>query len=143
MRKIIEAYRAVYRAWMRAPQKLRYLLVGGWNYVFANILLYSLLLYLLGGARAQTALFLAFLLSTLHSFMTHKTFVFGTRGRHAREYVRCVAAWSAGYLLNIPLLWALMHVANPYLAQYIASAAVIAVTYFLLKHFAFGRGHVQ
>lgn len=142
MRKIIEAYRAVYRAWMRTPQKLRYLLVGGWNYVFANILLYSLLLYLLGGARAQTALFFAFILSTPHSFITHKLYVFGTRGRPAREYVRCVATWSVGYLLNIPLLWAMMHIFNPYLAQYAASAAVIVATYFLLKHFAFGTRHV-
>lgn len=142
MRKIIDLYRIVYRAWMRLPVGARYLLVGGWNYVFANILIYSLLLYLLGGARAQTALFLSFVISTPHSFLTHKFYVFGTRGNHTREYIRCVMTWSVGYLLNIPLLWALTRAVNPYLAQYIASASVVAVTYFILKHFAFGSRRV-
>ncbi len=138
MNKIQEAYQFLFSFWIRFPEKLRFLLVGGYNTVI-SYLLYALFLWIGDERYPQLSLFLSFILSSLNSYWTQKIFVFVTSGNYIREYIRCLLSWGISYLLNVFLLYILVHIVllNPYLAQFIAQILVVVNSYLMLKHFAF------
>ena len=120
---------------MRFPEKLRYLLVGGYNTV-VSYALYALYLWL--GADPQVALFLSFLVSSLSSYWTQRIYVFNTRGNVGEEYIKCLIAWGISYGLNAALLSVFLWMGlNPYVAQVVALILVTINSYLMLKHIAF------
>lgn len=136
MRQFCSACLKVYDFWMRFPEKGRFLLVGGYN----TALSYGIFAALAGlGAAAQAALFAAFVLSSLNSFLTQKTFVFGTKGDYCGEYGRCLVVWAISYLLNAALLFVFMDAAgmNPYAGQLCALCIVTVFSFPMLKYGAF------
>lgn len=135
---LIELYMRLYRGWMSFPEKMRYLFVGGYNTV-VSYALYAGILWLFGGKRAQLALFLSFLISSLNSFLTQKWFVFGSRGRYLMEYVKCLLAWGISYLFNALILALLIQIfkVDPYVAQIVALVLVTVNSYLMLKYVAF------
>lgn len=137
MEKIKKGYNTLFRFWMTFPEKVRFLLVGGYNTV-VSYALYSLFLYLLGGSAAQTALFLSFLVSSVNSYWTQRIYVFQSKNKALlKEYMRCLTAWGINYVFNAGLLFALTHFVNPYLAQLIALILVTVNSYLMLKYMAF------
>ncbi len=149
MHKIIELYLIVFRFWMRFPEKIRFLLVGGYNTVFSYLLYVSFLYlfttclsaYITEAVAPQVALFLSFALSSINSYLTQKFYVFNTRGHYMTEYVRCLGSWGINYLLNMFLLWLFTTIlaVNPYLAQLIIAIILTVTSYVLLKYFAFRK----
>lgn len=135
-KQIIQLYHKLFEFWMRFPQKLRFLLVGGYNTVFSYAL-YALFIYI--GITAQLALFLSFLLSSINSYITQKFYVFNTKGNYLSEYVKCLFTWFGSYLINAILLETLMRLMhlNPYLAEFIALVLITVYSYIALKYFAF------
>ena len=114
MNKIIELYLRLFHFWMRFPEKLRYLLVGGYNTV-VSYALYALFVWL--GIHPQWALFWSFLISSINSYWTQKIYVFNTRGNVGKEYIRCLFSWGVSYLLNTGLLALFLWLKwNPYFA---------------------------
>lgn len=140
MHKLIHIYFILFRFWMTFPEKLRFLLVGGYNTVF-SYLLYILFLYLLNNDSPQIALILSFLISSLNSYLTQKFFVFNTRGHYLKEYLRCVETWGIAYLFNVGLLWICIHYLklNAYIAQIPVLILISIINYILLKYFAFRK----
>lgn len=138
MKKLIELYLIVFHFWMRFPEKLRFLLVGGYNTVVSYIL-YALFLWMSDEDYPQLSLLLSFLLSSINSYITQKFYVFNTRGNYIREYIKCLATWTIGYFLNAGLLFALTKWLgwNPYYAQLSALIFITINNYLLLKYFAF------
>lgn len=140
MHKLIDLYLTIYHFWMKQPEKLRYLLVGGYNTVVAYGL-YALFLWLWG--KPQLALFLSYIVSSINSYWTQKIYVFGTRGHYLTEYFKCLFSWGVSYLLNVFLLklflWAEY---NPYVAQVVAIILVTINSYLMLKYVAF-QNHKQ
>lgn len=135
MKKLIELYFILFRFWMRFPEKVRYVLVGGYNTVISYAL-YALFQYLWG--HPQLALFLSFLVSSVNSYWTQKIYVFATHGNYFNEYIRCLFSWGISYLLNTGLLAFFLWLGlNPYLAQFIALALVTVNSYLMLKYIAF------
>lgn len=140
MNKIKELYLKLFHFWMRFPEKIRYLLVGGYNTVISYAL-YALFLW--GWGRPQLALFLSFFISSVNSYWTQKIYVFNTRGNVLREYIRCLCSWGVSYLLNVALLEGLLWLKwNEYFAQFIALAFVTINSYLMLKYIAF-QNHKQ
>ena len=119
MKKLIELYLSVYHFWMRFPEKLRYLLVGGYNTVISYGL-YALFLW--GWDNPQKALFLSFIVSSVNSYWTQKIYVFGTKGNCKKVVLLA--------------LFLKMHF-NPYGAQVLALALVTINSYLMLKYIAF------
>lgn len=138
MKKLIDLYLKLFAFWMRFPQKIRYLLVGGYNTV-VSYALYALLLWMMDGAREQLALFGSFLLSSINSFWTQKIFVFQGRGKVHQEYAKCLASWGVSYVMNVALLALFVNAfgMNAYVAQLIALIIVTVNSYLMLKFFAF------
>lgn len=138
MKKLIELYLKMFVFWMRFPQKIRYLLVGGYNTV-VSYALYALLLWMMDGAREQLALLGSFLISSINSFWTQKIFVFQGHGKVRQEYAKCLASWGVSYVMNVILLALFvdaLHM-NAYLGQFIALVIVTVNSYLMLKFFAF------
>ena len=135
-KQFIHLYNKIFQFWMQFPQKIRFLLVGGYNTVFSYAL-YALFIYLY--IPAQLALFLSFLLSSLNSYITQKFYVFNTKGNYVKEYLKCLVTWFGSYIINAILLEGLMHFGrlNAYIAEFIALVLITVYSYIALKYFAF------
>ncbi len=146
MQKLIQLYLTIYRFWMRQPEKIRFVLVGGYNAV-VSYALYAWIVWLSNEQQPQLALFLSYLITTINSFLTQKFFVFGTFGKlrdYWNEYVKCCCTWVMSYGLNVILLFLFLDVIkmNVYVGQIVATALVAVNSYLFLKHFAFkGKKH--
>ena len=135
MNKIIDLYFKLFHFWMRFPEKIRYLLVGGYNTV-VSYALYALFVW--WGMHPQLALFLSFLVSSVNSYWTQKIYVFNTRGNVMKEYIKCLFSWGISYLLNAALLEFFLSLHwNKYFAQFVALALVTINSYLMLKYIAF------
>ncbi|MBQ8677070.1 MAG: GtrA family protein [Alphaproteobacteria bacterium] len=137
----VKLFWLIWKYWFTLPDKVRFVLVGGFN-ACVQYVLYVLLLLLLGDAHYQIALSLSWIISTLSSFSTQKIFVFCTAGSWRvwlKEYLKCINVWAVAYVINAGLLKMLVDVCsiNPYWAQIIAVSATTVSSYILMKYFAF------
>lgn len=135
---MIELYLKIYRWWMTWPQKIRFLLVGGYNTVF-SYLLFAGLLWVFNGQYEQLALALSFALSSINSFWTQKIYVFGSTESAWPEFIKCLGTWGISYVLNATLLWGFVDGVgmNAYIAQIIIVIILTIFSWVMLKHFAF------
>ena len=101
--KIIQLYLIVFNFWMKFPQKIRFILVGGYNTVISYGI-YALILWSINEKSPQLALFYSFIISSFHNFLTHKIYVFNTKGNYLKEYPKCFLTWSISYFFNTLLL---------------------------------------
>ena len=128
----------LYNKWCLLPDKLRFLLVGGFNVCF-SYLLYILFIYLLGEQYYQICVALQWSVSSVFSFFNQKVFVFCTKGRWVSEYLKCCTSWLISYTVNALVLEFVVHnvTDNVYIGQIISVMLAAVVTYNLLKRFAF------
>ncbi|MBO7244285.1 MAG: GtrA family protein [Alphaproteobacteria bacterium] len=135
MKKLIELYLTVYQKWMQLPEKIRFLMVGGYNTAVSYII-YVLLVFF--GLGAQMALLLSFFISSINSYFSQKFFVFATKGNYLKEYSKCLSTWVGSYILNAILLFLLMKTGlNAYIAEFIVLVILTVYSYVVLKYFAF------
>lgn len=124
--------------WLRLPEKVRFVLVGGFNTVVAYTIFW-ILLQILGAEKYQVSLLLSWILSSFISFSLMKIFVFCSKDGWCSEYFKCVASWGVSYVCNAVILelavswlgW------NVYISQVFAVVIYTCVTYILFKYFAF------
>ena len=133
----------IWNFWFALPDKIRFVLVGGFN-ATVQYLLFALFLWLLGEQKYQFSLVLSWIISSLSSFATQKIFVFCTKGNLAKwiqEYIKCVGVWVTSYFINAVILDLLVRFAgiSPYIAQIIAIACTTISSYILFKYFAFRK----
>lgn len=136
--KIIHLYLIVFNFWMKFPQKIRFILVGGYNTVISYGI-YALILWSINEKSPQLALFYSFIISSFHNFLTHKIYVFNTKGNYLKEYPKCFLTWSISYFFNTLLLAFFTKILNinPYISQIFSVIIVSINTYLWLKYFAF------
>ncbi len=136
LRFFYQLHQKLFHHWMRLPQKIRFLLVGGYNTVFSYGL-YALFVYI--GIKAQVALLLSFAISSINSYVTQKIYVFATKGDYFNEYVKCLCTWTGSYAINAVLLFIFMQAMgmNAYLAELIVLILLTIYSYVALKYFAF------
>ena len=141
MKTLITLFWKIWNFWFSLSDKIRYVLVGGFN-ACVSYLLYAFLLWSLGEEHYQEALVLSWIISSFFSFTTQKIFVFCTKGNFSvwvKEYLKCAGVWVTSFIINavvLDLLVRLAHI-NPYGAQIIAVACTTVTGYLLFKHFAF------
>lgn len=132
-------YKKLERFWYNIPDKIRFVLVGGFNAGVSYLIYASLLYFLLGEKYYQLSLALAWILSSVISFSTQRNLVFRAKGNIIHQYIKCCVTWFFSYLINAFLLWILVQklYANVYLGQIIATAGCAIFTYIIFKIFAF------
>ena len=120
-------------------QKIRYLIIGGWNTVFGYGVFAVLYFYLSDLIHYLAILSISYILSITNAYIGYKLFVFRTKGNILREYLRFYIVYGASFLFNLAALPLLVEVLNlnMYAAQAIVTIITILGSYVLHKNFSF------
>lgn len=125
--------------WFSLPQKLRFLLAGGFNTAVGYSLVFLGQYFLGGYALPQVIFGLAYLLSSFSAFAVMKHLVFRTRGNYLREYIKYLGSSVSSALVGLGVLSLVVHVfgGNEYLGQFMAMSASVVTSYVMLRYYAF------
>ena len=137
------------KIWFRFPQKLRFLLVGGFNTVFAYLVL-NLLNILFGlllkdafspVVIANLALIIQYILTINVSFITMRYYVFQSHGNWRKEWLKAWSVYIFLYLINAPILTFMMAVLgwSTWLAQGVYLIFSTIITFLLHKYYSFRK----
>lgn len=119
-------------------EKLRYLLVGGWNTLF-SILLFNAILLAGGHSLYLLWFWVSWAISVVQSTLTMKFLVFRKRGRLVRQIGKAYLIYLPAQALSTGILWAtvqLAHLPAP-LGQLITIAVTTVFSYIGHKYFTF------
>jgi len=152
MRTIVKLYLWAENIWFRFSEKLRYLLVGGFNTVLAYSLLNALdwlfgnvnEKYQLGFAPeavANAALLLQYVITINISVATMRYYVFRSTGNWKKEFAKAWSVYVFLYLINAPIMTFLMVFfgLKTWAAQGIYLIFSTIVTFVLHKYFSFRK----
>ena len=153
---IVKLYLWAENIWFsKIPEKLRFLLVGGFN-TTTSFLLYYTFLYITNG-REQVALLLMNIININISIATMRYYVFRSHGSFWLEYQKAFGSYIALYFFNIGLLHFFVSVIrlkesispenilydvpnlNKAVAQICCICIVTVVTFFVHKYFSFRK----
>lgn len=128
----------LYKKWCSISDKIRFLLVGGFNAAFSYVI-FAIALYLIGHEHYQICVALQWIISSVFSFVNQKIFVFCTKGHWVKEYLKCCTTWAVSYFCNAIILELIIRYIskNVYLSQLVSIFLASIITYFLFKYFAF------
>jgi putative flippase GtrA len=132
---------------------IRFLLVGGFNTVFA-LALYWLLVHVFTLLLPSHSKLLIVDIAQIVSkpvaitvaFLGYKHFVFHTHGNYVKEWLKCVAVYGVSTPVELVILPAsaklflmipFTHIYAPYLAGIVNSIAIASYSYFAHKKFSF------
>lgn len=130
----------LYNMWCKLPDKLRFLLVGGFN-ASCSYIVFAIALYLIGQEHYQICVAFQWIVSSVFSFINQKLFVFCTKGNWISEYCKCCTTWVISYTCNALILEFIVRFIskNVYVGQLFSILLASVVTYILFKYFAFKR----
>jgi putative flippase GtrA len=137
LRFMFKLYKPIEDFWFaKVPQKLRFVLVGGFNTCAAYLIFAGL--YTLSG-RYGFSVALQYLISMNISVVTMRYYVFRGRGSFAKEYSRAVSVYAFMLALNYLALYVLVEKAGveALSAQAGWIVAETVAVYFLHKYFSF------
>jgi putative flippase GtrA len=122
-------------------EKVRFILVGGYNTLFGYGLFAGLIL--LAGSKIHylIILLLAHLIGVTNAYYTHGLLVFRDAERSIRSYLRFHSVYlaSLGFsLVALPILVEIVHL-GPILAQGVVIVITVIMSYILHKHFSFAK----
>ncbi len=126
--------------WWRLPQKIRFLIVGGYNTVFGYAAF--AVCFLIVGKRIHYLLvgLLAHLLSVTNAFLVHRSFVFRASGPWQASFVRFNLSQLIGVGFGMGGLYTLVEFGhlNPLIAQAFMIALGTVLAYSLHRTYSFG-----
>lgn len=130
----------LYTQWCKLPDKLRFLLVGGFN-ALVSYVIFAIAVFFIGQEHYQVCVALQWIISSVFSFVNQKVFVFCTKGNWVAEYLKCCTTWVVSYACNALILEFIVRFIskNVYVDQIFSIFFASVVTYVLFKHFAFKR----
>lgn len=122
-------------------RKFRYLLVGGWNTLFGFMAGPVIYYGLHGKVHVVLVGVVAYIMSITMAFITHKLFVFRTKGRWLSEYCRSYVVYGGTAAIGIAALWVLVDgMAVPFwIAQVLIMTTTVIISYFGHSKFTFNR----
>lgn len=125
--------------WFRINDKIRFLLVGGYNTLFSFCLFYFLQEMLGGTFHYIVILLFCHLIAVLNSFINLKYFVFRSTKNFFIEYLKVNIIYAVYFVLNALLLYILRDIigVNIYIAQLICIIILTIGSYFGHKYFSF------
>ncbi len=134
---MIVIYRKIENIWFGWPQKLRFLLVGGFN----TLVSYFLFVGLAKIINYNAALFLTYLLCINLSIFTMRYYVFRSKGNIMQQYCKAVGTYIGMILVNYIVLWIMIEkwLLSAWLAQAIFTVFSTAIIYLLHKHINFSK----
>ena len=152
---IVATYRKLESNWFKLNQKIRFLLVGGFNTALSFLIYYGFL-YVTSG-KEQLSLFLMNLININISIATMRYFVFQSHGNFYKEYAKAFSSYIVLYFVNIALLAFFVRVIrirqtlsadsflqevpnlNKAIAQLCCICIITVITFFVHKYFSFRK----
>lgn len=152
---IVKAYKYLEDIWFKQNEKLRFLLVGGFN-TSTSFVIYYILLFFTSG-REQLSLFLMNLININISITTMRYYVFRSHGNFWQEYVKAFSSYIVLYFINVALLAFFVHIVhitenlpedsfwlvipnlNKAVAQICCICIITFITFFVHKYFSFRK----
>lgn len=153
---IIKLYKDIEKIWFRLNQKIRFILVGGFNTTVSFFIYYAFLYITLG--KEQLSLLLMNLININISIATMRYYVFQSQGNWWHEYTKAFSSYIVLYFVNIGLLAffvKIIHIQEtlspdslflsiPNLdkagAQLCCVVIITTMTFFVHKYFSFRKG---
>ncbi len=134
---MIELYKKIEQIWFKINQKIRFLLVGGFNTVFAYGVFVGL--YQLAGLNYNLALITQYFITVNVSIFTMRYYVFQSHGNLKAEYVKAGSVYVGMYFFNAFALNFFVIVLNlgPVIGQALYLVVSTIITYILHKYFSF------
>ena len=136
---MIRLHKKIEDIWFKLPQKLRFLLVGGFNTIFS----YLLFAIMVAGIKIpyQAALVVGYIISTNVSIFTQKYYVFHSLGNLRAEYIKACSVYLLVLLINYVAMYIMVEVCL--IGELVAQAVyVMFITIFIyVAHscFSFSR----
>ena len=129
----------ILKVWFKLPEKLRFLLVGGWNTLF-SIIAFAIILRVI--ENYKITLVLTHLISVFHSFVNLRFFVFRSRGHFIYEYLRVNLVYLIYLILNFCMLFTSVEIFkfHALTSQIIITCILVIISYSANKHFTFKNG---
>jgi len=136
---MLKLVQIILKIWFHLPQKLRFILVGGWNTAFGYGLFVILYYYFSLSLSKTIILLLAFIIGTLQNLVTYKVFVFQSKGNWALQAIKNYLIAIIFYFINLGLLFLLVdyyHI-SIYIAQFFITITLPVLLYIVLRYFVF------
>lgn len=125
--------------WWRLPQKIRFLVAGGYNTLFGYLVF--ALLFLLAGRRVHYLVIGAFahVIALTSGFMVYRWLVFLSRNVWYQAFARFFVSQLATFGAGIAGLYGLVAFGHfqPLLAQAVVTCLSVILTYTLHRHYSF------
>ena len=152
---IVKLYKDIEKIWFRIDQKIRFILVGGFN-TAVSFLIYYTFLYFTSG-KEQLSLLLMNLININISILTMRYYVFQGTGPLLKEYTKAFSSYIVLYFINMGLLATfvrLIHIEQSLpkdsffllipnldkaLAQIYSVVIITIMTFFIHKYFSFRK----
>ena len=152
---IVKLYKKVESIWFRIDQKIRFILVGGFN-TAVSFLIYYAFLYFTSG-KEQLSLLLMNLVNINISIATMRYYVFQSTGNWWHEYTKAFSSYIVLYFINMGLLAffvKIIHIQeillqnnvllsipnlNKATAQLCCVVIITIMTFFIHKYFSFRK----
>lgn len=153
---IIKLYKDIEKIWFRLNQKIRFILVGGFNTALSFFIYYAFL-YITSG-KEQLSLLLMNLININISIATMRYYVFQSQGNWWHEYTKAFSSYIVLFFVNIGLLAffvKIIHIQetlapdcmlhsipnlNKAVAQLCCVVIITTMTFFVHKYFSFRKG---
>lgn len=149
------AYKKLEAIWFKLNQKIRFLLVGGFNTALSFII-YYIFLYITEG-KEQLSLLLMNLVNINISIATMRYYVFQSTGNFKKEYAKAFSSYIVLYFINTGLLALFVRIIrlkeilppnsifleipnlNKATAQLCCICIITVMTFFVHKYFSFRK----
>jgi len=127
-------------------ERVRYLLVGGWNMLFGTAMFSSLYLLLSAHLHYLAILVISHVLSSINNWIMYRRLVFGSRADRLAEFVRFNVSSLIVLGFNFAGLWLLVSVfgLHPIVSQILLLVATVTLSYLIHAGYSFRhRGEVE
>lgn len=85
-------------------EKVKYLIVGGWNTIFGYASFTALYFLLRNFLHYTLVLVISYIIGITNGYIGYKFFVFKTKGNYLREYFRFYLVYGVAFIINLALL---------------------------------------
>ena len=136
---MLNLYKRLENIWFKLPQKLRFLLVGGFNTVFS----YSLFVIMVAllATPYKIALIICYIISTNVSIFTMRYYVFHSHGNLWHEYSKSWGVYLSILIINYIFMYIAVDICNinELVAQAIYTILITVFTYLMHKYISFAQ----
>ncbi len=136
---MINLYLKIEKIWFILPEKLRFLLVGGFNTVFGYGVFAFLLIVL--QLSYKNAIWIGYVISVNVSIFTMRYYVFRSNGIWYKEYSKGWGVYLTTMVLNYFAMFIMVDIykINELLAQGFYTIGITILTYLLHRYFTFAH----